>query len=133
MTYDISDVSRSTSLAYRSGVTYGVSSPKSSGFLSGWGTAFGLGAGHRMETSAVLQEKTAIHVSVGTQGRQPSISSQIAALRELLLKGEHGPFRDVADVSPFLFPLQGCRLDNPLRVRSPWSSKHGVPMSSPHY
>lgn len=129
---DVYNVSCSLSLGYRSGVTIGVSSPETSGFLSGWGTAFGLGAGHKLDAGAILQEKTAVHVSVGTQGRQPSISSQISALRYILLKSEHGPFRDVTDVcSPSSFRCKCCTPNHASRVRSRWSLRLKVPMSSP--
>jgi len=80
--------SRDALLAYRSGVTAGVSSPISSGFLSGMGTAFTTGALHKLSKGAVLQQETALHVEIGTSTK-PSVSTQIAVLRRLL-NGEGG-------------------------------------------
>ena len=94
------------SLGYRAGVSIGVVSPKSHGFLSGWGAAFSLNARHRLEPGAVVQESTAVHISVGTQGANPSISTQVGALRRLLLKSESGAFRDIANVSDLLLHMR---------------------------
>ena len=74
-------------LAYRAGVTIGVTAPSHSGFFSGLGTAFSLSSSHRLQKGAVVQEVTAIHVSIHHFDK-PSISTQIAALRNLLL-GKH--------------------------------------------
>jgi hypothetical protein len=73
-------------LAYRAGVTKAIVAPVHSGFYGGLGTSFSTGAAHKLEDGAVIQEITALHVSVGHFGRKPSISTQIAALRGLLLK-----------------------------------------------
>lgn len=91
------------SLGYRSGVTVGISSPKHRGFFSGLGTAFSLGARHKLEEGAIVQDVTAVHVSVRHFDGVPSISTQISILRQLLL-GESGAqmaeeFRAVAKVS----------------------------------
>ncbi|KAF5322050.1 hypothetical protein D9619_001859 [Psilocybe cf. subviscida] len=82
-------------LAYRNGVTTGVTSPlagpmQSPGFLSGLGTAFSLSAAHKLEKGAVVQAVTAVHVSL-SRWSTTGVSTQIAALRRLLLgegKGE---------------------------------------------
>jgi hypothetical protein len=68
-------------VAYRSGVATGVTAPSSSGFLGGLGTAFNTGLGHRLQSGAVLQDVTALHVSIGSS--KPSVSTQIATLRNL--------------------------------------------------
>ncbi|EKM81020.1 hypothetical protein AGABI1DRAFT_105866 [Agaricus bisporus var. burnettii JB137-S8] len=81
--------SRDALLAYRSGVTAGVSFPTSSGFFSGLGTAFMTGAFHKLSTGAVLQDVTALHISIGAFTR-PSVSTQIALLRRLLDGGGKG-------------------------------------------
>lgn len=73
------------SLAYRAGVTRGISAPSHRRFFSGFGTAFSLGARHRLEDGAVVQEETALHVAVRHFGSTPSVSTQIATLRQLLL------------------------------------------------
>ncbi|KAH9048372.1 carbohydrate esterase family 9 protein [Lactarius hengduanensis] len=90
---------RDALLAYRAGVTKAIVAPVHSGFYSGLGTAFSTGAAHKLEDGAVVQEVTALHVSVGHFGRKPSVSTQIAALRGLLLKlpdddSTSKPFRD---------------------------------------
>ena len=72
------------SLAYRSGVINAVAVPQSHGFIAGLSTAFSLGAEHKLAEGAVLQEVTALHVSIGYGGKA-SVSTQIAALRKLLL------------------------------------------------
>lgn len=74
-------------LAYRAGVTTAISAPMYSGFYGGLGTSFSLGAENRLEPGAVIQETTAFHVAVRHFGAGPSVSTQIAALRQLLLSG----------------------------------------------
>jgi hypothetical protein len=59
------------------------------------GTYFSLGAKHKLEKEAVLHDVTAVHVAVLHRGSGPSVSTQIAALRRLLLGpyvGERGTF-----------------------------------------
>jgi hypothetical protein len=95
-------------LAYRTGVTKAVVAPVHRGFFGGLGTSFSTGAAHKLADSAVIQEVTALHVSVGHFASRPSISTQIAALRNLLLAlpddsivDTSKPFRDVARVRQF--------------------------------
>ncbi|KAF8438173.1 hypothetical protein L210DRAFT_3482342 [Boletus edulis BED1] len=79
--------------AYRSGVSTAITSPISNGLLGGVGTYFSLGAKHKLEDGAVLNDVTAVHVTVAHQDGGPSVSTQIAALRRLLLgpyTGERG-------------------------------------------
>ncbi|KAF5321841.1 hypothetical protein D9619_001862 [Psilocybe cf. subviscida] len=86
---------RNSLLAYRNGVTTGITSPltapmQSLGFLSGLGTAFSLSAAHKLEKGAVVQAVTAVHISLSRRSAT-SVSTQIATLRRLLLgegKGE---------------------------------------------
>ncbi|SJL07643.1 uncharacterized protein ARMOST_10993 [Armillaria ostoyae] len=78
---------RDALLAYRSGVTSAIVAPSARKFYSGLGTFFSTGAEHKLKNGAVLQEVTALHVAVRHFGT-PSISTQIAALRRLLL----GPY-----------------------------------------
>ncbi|THH04772.1 hypothetical protein EW145_g5277 [Phellinidium pouzarii] len=88
-------------LAYRAGVTVGVAAPLQYGFLGGLSTAFGLGAAHKMESGALVQEVAAVHVAIGHSGSSASVSTQVAALRRLLLDGGKGDvgsyFKNVAD------------------------------------
>ncbi|KAF5354651.1 hypothetical protein D9756_005354 [Leucocoprinus leucothites] len=72
------------SLAYRYGVTTAVTAPAHRAFAGGLGVAFSLGALNKMEKNAVIQDVTGLHVSIGHFTR-PSVSSQIATLRRLLL------------------------------------------------
>ena len=72
-------------LAYRSGVTKAVVAPVHHGFLGGLSTSFSTGAVNKLADGAVIQEVTALHVSVGHFASKPSISTQVAALRGLLL------------------------------------------------
>ncbi|KAF8897048.1 hypothetical protein CPB84DRAFT_1781415 [Gymnopilus junonius] len=74
--------SRDSLLAYRAGVTVGVTAPSSSGFLQGLGTAFNTGSPHRLATGAVVQKVTALHVAIDSSN--PSVSTHIAVLRNLL-------------------------------------------------
>lgn len=80
--------------------------PSARRFYSGLGTFFSTGAAHKLEKGAVLQEVTALHVAVRHFGT-PSISTQIAALRRLLLgpyEGDSGKwFEKVTQVRRFYF------------------------------
>ncbi|EJD04405.1 composite domain of metallo-dependent hydrolase [Fomitiporia mediterranea MF3/22] len=91
---------RNAYLAYRAGVTIGVTSPLHNGILSGLSTAFSLGTAHKLEKGALLQEVAAVHVTVGHSVGSGSVSTQVAALRRLLLEpgsGEAGKwFKAVA-------------------------------------
>ncbi|TFK91320.1 composite domain of metallo-dependent hydrolase [Polyporus arcularius HHB13444] len=72
-------------VTYRSGVSSGIVAPRSGGFLTGLNTAFSTGSKHKLEHGAVIQSAGAVHVSVHPSGK-PSVSTQIAALRRLLLE-----------------------------------------------
>ncbi|KAL1759392.1 hypothetical protein FB107DRAFT_205135 [Schizophyllum commune] len=91
---------RDALIANRAGVTTGVVAPTSYGFLSGLSTAFSTGAAHKLESGAVVKPITALHVAISL-GSSTSVSTQIAALRKLLLGGGEGEvalaFRDVVD------------------------------------
>ncbi|KZV62706.1 carbohydrate esterase family 9 protein, partial [Peniophora sp. CONT] len=80
--------------AYRAGVTKAIVSPLHSGLISGLGTSFSLSAPHRLAPSAIIAETTALHITISHIGT-PSISTQIAALRHLLLEGK-GVWGEVA-------------------------------------
>lgn len=91
------------SIAYRAGVTTGIVAPASGGFLSGVSTAFSLAAPHKLADGAIVQESGAVHVAIHPMG-VPSVSTQIAALRRLLLHSSEGDagvwFDKVKNVSP---------------------------------
>jgi len=58
-------------------------------FLGGLSAAFSLGSPNRLTTGAIITPVAALHVSIVDYVKKPSISTQIAALRFLLLgKGE---------------------------------------------
>ncbi|KAJ7454753.1 carbohydrate esterase family 9 protein [Mycena latifolia] len=82
---------RDASLAYRSGVTSAIVAPTSDGVVGGLGVAFSLGAAHKLERGAVLQEVTGVHMEVLQSLSSPSVSTQIALLRRLLLRPVDGP------------------------------------------
>ena len=70
--------------------------------MSGLGVAFGLGSAHKLEAGAIVQNVTAVHTSIGHSVVSGSVSTQIAALRRLLLDPPSGNtgkwFREVANV-----------------------------------
>ncbi|KAI0778058.1 carbohydrate esterase family 9 protein [Trametes elegans] len=78
--------------AYRAGVTTGIVTPQTSGFLAGLSTAFSTSARHRLEEGAVVQEVGGLHVAIHPVGT-PSVSTQIAALRHLLLGENNGELK----------------------------------------
>ncbi|KAJ4479028.1 hypothetical protein J3R30DRAFT_3682364 [Lentinula aciculospora] len=80
---------RDALLAYRSGVTTGITAPCSSGLLAGLSTAFNTGAAHKLIKGAVMQNEVALHVSLSLSF-PVSVSTQIATLRTLLSGGAKG-------------------------------------------
>ncbi|KZT11046.1 uncharacterized protein LAESUDRAFT_809876 [Laetiporus sulphureus 93-53] len=83
--------SRDALLAYRHGVTLGITPPMHSSLFGGLSTAFSLGSPHKLDKGAVVQDVTALHVSLA-RGGTSSVSTQVAALRRMLLEpiGERG-------------------------------------------
>ena len=63
--------------------------PQTRGFLAGLNTAFSTGAKHKLAQGAIVQESGTVHVAVHPGGSQ-SVSTQIAALRHLLLNQTDG-------------------------------------------
>ncbi|KAL5519409.1 hypothetical protein ACEPAH_1092 [Sanghuangporus vaninii] len=80
---------RNALLAYRAGVTSAITAPASNGFFAGLSAHFSTGAPLKTTPGAVIQEVTALHFSIGSVG-QPSVSTQIAALRRLLTVKQEG-------------------------------------------
>ncbi|KAI0354145.1 composite domain of metallo-dependent hydrolase [Trametes cingulata] len=80
---------RNALVAYRAGVTAGVVAPLGGGILSGVSTAFALAAPHKLDDSAIIQATGGVHIAVHPVG-VPSVSTQIAALRRLLLDPPEG-------------------------------------------
>lgn len=91
-------------LAYRGGVTLGITPPSAEGFSVGLSTSFSLSSKHKLEQGAVVQDVVALHVSIGHGSSTPSISTKIAALRRLLLEpgtGESGKWFKKASLVRF--------------------------------
>ena len=84
---------RAARLAYRSGVTTGIVAPQTSGFLAGLNTAFSTGARHKLVQGALVQDAGAVHAAIHQVG-SPSVSTQIAALRNLLLGETRGDVKE---------------------------------------
>ncbi|KAJ6577402.1 carbohydrate esterase family 9 protein [Mycena capillaripes] len=82
---------RDALLAYRAGVTSAIVAPTAYGVFGGLGVSFSLGAAHKLERGAVLQEMTGVHMTVMQSLSGPSVSTQIALLRRLLLRPVDGP------------------------------------------
>ncbi|EKM54391.1 uncharacterized protein PHACADRAFT_258201 [Phanerochaete carnosa HHB-10118-sp] len=81
---------RDALLAYRNGVTIAVSPPLHEGsFIGGLSAAFSLGAATKLELGAVVSDVTALHVAL-THGDTPSVSTEVAALRRILLHPPEG-------------------------------------------
>ncbi|EJC98798.1 composite domain of metallo-dependent hydrolase [Fomitiporia mediterranea MF3/22] len=80
---------RNALLAYRAGVTSAITAPASSGLSAGLSTHFSTGAPFKATRGAVIQGVTALHVTINSVG-QPSVSTQIAALRRLLTVKQEG-------------------------------------------
>ena len=76
-------------LAYRGGVTTGIVAPLTRGFVSGINAAFSTGARHKLGRGALVSGAGAVHVTVHPGG-SASVSTQLAALRHLLLSDAGG-------------------------------------------
>lgn len=71
-------------------MTIGITAPSHTAFYSGLSTVFSLGATHKLEEGAVIQDVAGLHISISHFGGVPSISTQIAALRRLLFEPPKG-------------------------------------------
>jgi hypothetical protein len=74
--------------AQAAGILNLVTAPLSSGFLEGVSVAFKAGGKSVVDKDAVIQEDVALHFSIGhgsRKGATPSISSQIATLKKLIV------------------------------------------------
>jgi len=77
----------------------GITPPSSRGLIAGLSTVFSTGAAHRLENGAVVQDIAALHVQIGHSSTGPSVSTQIATLRNLLLGDKSvNMFAEVAKV-----------------------------------
>jgi hypothetical protein len=64
---------------------------------------FSTGAAHKLESGAVIQDVAALHVQIRHSNIAPSVSTQIAALRNILLNEGDNMFSEVAKV--FVLPF----------------------------
>ncbi|KAG7093103.1 hypothetical protein E1B28_009389 [Marasmius oreades] len=76
---------RDALLAYRSGVTVGITPPS-----LGLATAFSTGAKHKLQSGAIVKEETALHVIVTLNAQEESVSTQIRNLRKALVDAVNG-------------------------------------------
>ena len=67
----------------------GITAPQHASFSSGLSAAFSLGAAHALEQGALVSDVAALHVSF-EHGDVPSVSTEIAAVRHVLLHPPHG-------------------------------------------
>jgi hypothetical protein len=74
-------------LAYRNGVTTAITAPSGDGFLHGVSTAFSAGSPNALGRGAIIQEETALHITISLS-LTPSVSTQIAALRSQLFESK---------------------------------------------
>lgn len=76
-------------ISHSAGVTKAVTAPTSKGFFSGVSVAFRTNAKNILDEGAIIDEAVALHVSLGhyKAAQTPSISTEIAELRGLLLGG----------------------------------------------
>ena len=72
-------------LAYRNGVTTAITAPKGNGFLQGISAAFSAGSLNALARGAIVQDETALHVTI-SHSLKSSVSTQIAALRSQLFE-----------------------------------------------
>ncbi|KAI0658489.1 composite domain of metallo-dependent hydrolase [Cubamyces menziesii] len=91
---------RNALVAHRAGVTYATTSFVQSPlflrgkFVGGLSATFRTGAPNALERTAIIKSVTALHISIGRPAptsdspQVPSLSTQIATLRRLLLEGE---------------------------------------------
>jgi hypothetical protein len=63
-----------------------ITAPSHTAFYSGLSAVFSLGAMHKLEEGAIIQDVAGLHISVSHFGSVPSVSAQIVALRRLLLE-----------------------------------------------
>ncbi|KAF4563368.1 hypothetical protein EYR40_006911 [Pleurotus pulmonarius] len=110
---------RDALIAYRAGVTSAVVSPKSSGFLSGLGVAFSVGASHGLESGAIQKPITALHVAI-THASSVSVS-ELGERAKAVVNGELPLVVavDSADAMASLIKLKAeieAQTETPIRV-----------------
>ncbi|GAA6021304.1 hypothetical protein JCM11491_005797 [Sporobolomyces phaffii] len=76
-------------VAEESGVANAITAPNGNGFYRGISVAFRTGAKNILESEAIISDRAALHVAIGHYkgSQEPSVSTEIAQLRSLLLAG----------------------------------------------
>lgn len=72
-----------------------MTAPTHSGFIGGLSVAFSPGATNRLAKGAVLKKIAALHITINSYNKRPSVSTQFATLRNLLsgkIDGEMGDY-----------------------------------------
>ncbi|KAF9449461.1 hypothetical protein P691DRAFT_853918 [Macrolepiota fuliginosa MF-IS2] len=117
---------RNLLLAYRSGVTKAITAPSGTGFIQGLSTEFLTGAENALEHRAILQKETALHVTV-SHGVKASISTQIAALRQLLFESNTTAWQRVRNVNiPLVVKVDSADIMSTLlRLRDEFRVENG--------
>ncbi|KAF7778394.1 hypothetical protein Agabi119p4_2739 [Agaricus bisporus var. burnettii] len=82
--------------AYRNGVTKAITAPSGGGFIQGLSTEIFTGAENAIQRRAILQEETALHITI-SHSVDASISTQIATLRQLLLQSDTPAWKRVRE------------------------------------
>lgn len=70
-------------------MTSAITPPQAYGFLYGLSAVFSTGSAHKLEDGALIQNVAALHVGISLESSM-SVSTQIAALRRLLMSGGEG-------------------------------------------
>jgi hypothetical protein len=103
-------------LAYRGGVTRAITAPQSNGFFAGLSMMLDTGASSSVEKGAIGQAEAALHVSVSLRF-SASVSTQVAALRQLLYESSVGAWTRVREVRVlFLLYLLGMFEETNLEI-----------------
>ncbi|THG99926.1 hypothetical protein EW026_g2506 [Hermanssonia centrifuga] len=79
---------RDALLAYRAGVTVGITPPSLSSFVGGLSTAFSLGSLHKLESGAIVQETAALHVSLAHGDVPGSTKGKLGESFQKVSKGQ---------------------------------------------
>ncbi|KAG6333567.1 hypothetical protein ID866_5529 [Astraeus odoratus] len=96
---------RDALLAYRSGVTNAITAPTHGGLIGGLSTHFSLSAADALRPGAIIRDVAALHVAVLHAMGSHSISTQISALRQLLVPSDGSDNDILSEVRKGHIPL----------------------------
>ncbi|KAM0792660.1 hypothetical protein ACM66B_002440 [Microbotryomycetes sp. NB124-2] len=96
-------------IAHQMGLTKAITAPMGNGFFRGVSVAFRTGSSNVLERGSVLSDRAGLHVTIGHyKGTQtPSISTEIAELRRLLLAGLERDESDRVNADYFALAARG--------------------------